>query len=123
MVELGEPSIIPVSDDVELELVTLYAACIEPKLGGQLMKRLGPAAPLQGLQHAKRVRKSTSQPGRLEILLAAAPAAAEGLSIAANGLDSEPTVLVTLPPVVESLVREHSLQLHTVQVGRLEGTK
>ena len=73
-IEFADPQIVPAAGDAELELLGMFAACIEPKLGGQLMKRLGPAAPLTGLQHLKRVRKSERAQGKLEVLLCPAPA-------------------------------------------------
>lgn len=62
----GEPVAVPASDGPSLELLDMWAAAVEPKLGGPLMKALAAAAPLTGLQHVKRVRKAGQH---LEVLL------------------------------------------------------
>eukprot|EP00887_Chlorella_sp_A99_P007951 scaffold12.g7951.t1 len=67
--QFGQAVLVPANDPPKLELVDIFAACIEPRLGGLLMRALAPAVPLEGLQHIKRVRKSPSSPPNLEILL------------------------------------------------------
>jgi hypothetical protein len=82
-----------------------------------MMKTLGTALPLTGMQHVKRVRKSTKAPGKLEIVLcpvAAGPSAAEQGVAGPDGQAAPPA----LPPVVEALVKEHNLELFVAQVRK-----
>ncbi|KAL4457356.1 hypothetical protein ABPG75_012221 [Micractinium tetrahymenae] len=68
----GKPLAVPANSPPVLELSPMHAVAAPPKLGGQLMKALGAAAPLgPRLQHVKRVRKQEQQgrPPQLEILL------------------------------------------------------
>lgn len=136
----GEPIAVPTNKPPVLELLPMYAVTAPAKLGGQLMKALGAAAPLgPRLQHVKRVRKLERQggPPQLEILLctldwqdeqqdsddqrgqgqaatqaaAASPAAGNG---AAGGEACAERSL--LPSAVDALVRQHNLEPYTVQV-------
>ena len=124
MVELGEPRIVHGCDGPQLELLPMHAARAEAKLGGQLMKALASAAPLAGLQHVKRVRKSGAEPGKLEILLC--PAGSEaGAAGRAGGLAGDASAEGTaaaecgacLPPAVAAIVEQHSLPVFQAQVG------
>lgn len=131
------------ADEVELELLDVVAASIEPKLGGALMKRLATAAPLAALQHVKRVRKSTRLPGKLDIVLwPAYPSSTNGggssdrgggdrysseggvLEEVATGNDTaavaDGELQSQLPQEVASLVQEHGLELFIGQVRAWE---
>ena len=65
----GHPILIPAKDKkVDLELLDMYAAVVESRMGSVMMTTLASAAPLRGLSHLKRMRKS-EHPNKLEVLL------------------------------------------------------
>ena len=131
----GEPEAVPASDGPQLDLIDMWAAAVEPKLGGPLMKALAAAAPLTGLQHIKRIRKG---PQRLEILLCradwreqqqrqqqqqAAGGSAPGSQQPAEGGGAAPEAAAAgdsqqaaLPPAVQAVVQQHGLQPFLAQV-------
>lgn len=138
----GEPIAVPANKPPVLELLPMHAVTAPAKLGGQLMKGLGAAAPLgPRLQHIKRVRKQERQGGspQLEILLcpldwqdeqqdsddqrgqgqaatqaaAASPGAANGAAVGEACAEHS-----LLPAAVDALVRQHGLELYKVQVRR-----
>lgn len=136
----GKPIAVPANKSPVLELLPMHAAAVPAKLGGQLMRALGAAAPLgQRLHHVKRVRKLEQEQGppQLEILLCsldwrddrqesggtagqAQPAAqgAEALQGAAATVAGRDAQMVRplLPAAVDALVRQHGLEPYTVQV-------
>ncbi len=136
----GKPIAVPANKAPVLELLPMHAAAVPAKLGGQLMRALGAAAPLgQRLHHVKRVRKLEQEQGppQLEILLCsldwrdyrqesggtagqAQPAAQgaealQGAPAAVAGGDAQ-MVRLLLPAAVDTLVRQHGLEPYTVQV-------
>lgn len=116
----SDPYIVHSSQDTLLELVPVLASCIEPKLGGQLVKRLSVIAPLAGLQHVKRVRKSVRFDGKLEILICIAYGPVDtcsadettGLNTALHGVRER------LPSPLKELVEEFALTFFTAQVSK-----
>lgn len=137
-IEFGELRLVPPEDDPQLELVQVLAAVIEPRLGGQLMKGLGAAAPLGALQHVKRVRKSATHPGKLEVVLCPAGAAAAAMGSSGGGENGSATgvtangnssggagsgaaaIAASLPEAVAAIVKEHGLEVFAAQVGATE---
>jgi hypothetical protein len=133
--QFGEPIPVPASSDPVLELIDFHAANVEPRLGGQLMKALAAAAPLDGLPHVKRIRKvADSQPPVLHILLCPvdwkaqqqagqdcgsdqageqqqAAGDAEQQNHAHGGCQSP-----ELPPAVMTIAEQHGLQPFIAQV-------
>lgn len=115
----SDPYIVHSSQDTLLELVPVLASCIEPKLGGQLVKRLSVIAPLAGLQHVKRVRKSVRFDGKLEVLICIAYGPVDtcsadettGLNTALHGVRER------LPTPLKELVEEFGLTFFTAQVS------
>ena len=113
-IDVGDPIYVPANDAPKLELVQLFAACIEPKLGGPLMRALTAVAPLDGLSHIKRVRKSAEHPAQLEILLCQVVggsnsngAAGEAAPQAAIG---SPLTIDCLPAAIRNAFAGQSLQ-------------
>jgi tRNA-specific adenosine deaminase 3 len=68
--KFGEPILIPAHDKNSLELINVYACTIDAKSCSALVSKLSAIAPLPAtIKHAKRIRKGTDQPTKLDILL------------------------------------------------------
>ena len=67
------PCVIPKRDPPSFALVPCIAACIEPRLGAQLIRPLSSLMPCPSFSHLKRVRRTNSTPATLEILVCPAP--------------------------------------------------
>lgn len=65
----GEPILVPSKDKNALDLVDMIAAVIDARSCAAVVAALSGAAPLTGLDHAKRVRKSQDDRQKLEVLL------------------------------------------------------
>lgn len=130
----GEPIPVPASSEPVLELVPFHAASVEPRLGGQLMTALAAVAPLNGLQHLKRIRKlAGSQPPVLHILLcpvdwqsqqqAEQDCGSEQAGEHEQQQDSQGSCQrPELPPGVAGIAEQHGLRPFNVQVRVMRGS-
>ena len=116
-----EPRHIPSREVPVLELVGVHTAAIKPQLAHKLIKLLGEKAPLEGLQHLKRVAKRSQLkalqgvdgPSPLQIVLCPVYVTPSTES------DESPDVL---PPAVLEIVTEHGLNPEVLQVSRFSPT-
>jgi tRNA-specific adenosine deaminase 3 len=137
----GEPVVVPAHDKNVLELLDMYAATIDPRACDRLLRALGEAAPLTGMHHLKRVRKSAAEPGKLEMLMcivhpedsleiedaaledeedegAAAAAAGGGGSAGRAAAPSGELSVASLPAAVVAVLGDAALRVRLVHVPR-----
>lgn len=67
----AEPILIPARDNNVLDLIDVVAAIIDARSGSSVLAGLAAAAPLRSLSHAKRVRRCSDDPAKLEVLVCA----------------------------------------------------
>jgi hypothetical protein len=105
-----------------LKLQKILVALINPSQAGALVRKLGPAAPLAGLQHLKRVRKLPDTAAQLEIILC--PVGEPQLAKPGNDRAAQPTEWTALglkeagiPDAVIRIISEERLLLRTAVVS------
>lgn len=122
--QLGELIYVPAQTQPVLELVTMYFAYIDPKLCGKIVVEINSVAPLAEMHHAKRVRKCTANPSRVELLLCKASDSTSSCVDNDTYVINQSCVQLSdsnisqqLPPPLLSLLQQYEIeQIYPVQV-------